>query len=102
MLLEDAIDCAATEVNTLLVQPADDLLPTTIVVFPPDGEYSPLEVRIHLTASWPLVGVLVVLNELSQAPQPYAFQPAIDGGPMLSHLLGDDRHPNSGPMEFPC
>jgi len=67
VFVEDAIDCAATEVDTLFLQPVDDLLPTTVMVFPPDGEYSPLELRIHLTASWPLLGVLVVLNELSHA-----------------------------------
>jgi hypothetical protein len=64
VFVEDAIHCAATEVDTLLLQPVDDLLSTTIMVFPPDGEYSPLDVRVDLAASWPLLGLLVVLNEL--------------------------------------
>jgi hypothetical protein len=109
VFVEDAIHCATTEVDTLLLQPVDDLLPTTIVVFPSDGEYSPLDVRVDLTASWPLLGVLVVMNELSQAPQPDALslqdpvgQPAINRGPVLPHPLGDDRHLDAGSMEFPC
>jgi len=60
-------------VDTFLLQPVDDLLPTTIVVLLSDGEYSPLDVGVDLAASWPLPGVLVVLNELSQAPLPDAL-----------------------------
>lgn len=68
VFVEDAIYCAATEVDTFLLQPVDYLLPTTVMVFPSDGEYSLLDVRVDLTPSWPLLGVLVVLNKLPQAP----------------------------------
>lgn len=43
------------------------------MVFPSDGEYSPLDVGVDLTPSWPLLGILVVVNKLSQAPQPDAL-----------------------------
>lgn len=109
MFVEDAIDCAAAEQDTLLLQPVEDLLPTTVVIFPSDGEYSLLEVRVNFAASWPLLRFFVVLNELSQASQPDPLslqdpvgQPAINCGPVLPHPLGDDRHLNPGPMEFPC
>jgi len=103
VFIEGAIHCAATEVDTLPLQPVDNLLPTTVVVFPSDGEYSLLDVRVNLAASWPLLGFFVVLNELSQAPQPDALslqdhvgQPAINRGPMLLHPLGDDRYLPTG------
>lgn len=102
MFVEDAIDCAPTEVDTLLLKPVDDLPPTAIMVFPPDGEHSLLDVGVDLTLSRSLLGVLVILNELSQGTEPYPLEPAIDGGPVPPHSLGDDRYLNPGSMEFPC
>lgn len=62
MFVEDTIDCAPTEVDTFSRQPVDYLLPTTIMVFPPDEEHSLLKVRFDLAPSRPLLGTLVVLN----------------------------------------
>jgi hypothetical protein len=73
VLVEDPVHCAAAEENTLLVQPVDDLLPTAITVFSPDREYAPLDVRVHLSSTWPFLRVLVLPNKLPQPSVPHAL-----------------------------
>src|SRR4030042_782744 len=63
--VEHPVHCAATEVDALLAQPVDYLLPTAVTVFSPDGEYTPFAVGVHLSAPWPLLGILVLPTKLT-------------------------------------
>jgi hypothetical protein len=87
--------------DTLLVQPIDDLLPTAITVFSPDGQYPPFDVRIHLPSTWPFLGVLVLSNELTQTYRPHPLQPTVYRRPVLPHPLRDHRYLNPCPMQLP-
>ena len=87
MLVEDAIDCAATDAYPLLCQQIHDFIPTTISVLSSQAQHSLLYIAMRPAHTSPFLSVPVVPDKPFDPSLPYPPHPAVHCRPMHPHPL---------------
>lgn len=77
MLVEDAIDRAATNFDAFFLQPVHYFVSAAIVVRSSDAQYSLLNERMRLALPPSFLGILISPDEFLDTIHPYPLQPPV-------------------------